>query len=170
MKAIFCGTFSIGDSIGRTSQTKQAGTYLQLTQSFFMAKGKCKSFCVSWKPSRAIQEPLFRFVLLGTQFCDKSYKLHRGMYSLPQKHCTKFSNEKSSFFSPVNLFENLHASAYDIYNCIYKVKKMPRMATLNYKHSANPGRSYHRAHYTIVRTQRRKDDARFSSLDSSRLH
>ena len=44
------------------------------------------------------------------------------------------------------------------------------MATLNYKHSANPGRSYHRAHYTIVRTQRRKYDARFSSLDSSRLH
>ena len=28
-----------------------------------------------------------------------------------------------------------------------KLKKMPRMATLNYKHSANPGRSYHRAHY-----------------------
>ena len=37
------------------------------------------------------------------------------------------------------------------------------MATLNYKHSANPGRSYHRAHYTMVH-KGRKDDARFSSL------
>ena len=44
------------------------------------------------------------------------------------------------------------------------------MATLNYKHSANPGCSYHRAHYTTIVHKGRKDDARFSSLDSSRLH
>ena len=53
----------------------------------------------------------------------KKYAANLRLYSLPQKHCTKFSNEKSSVFSPVNLFENLHESAYDIYNCIYKVKK-----------------------------------------------
>ena len=45
------------------------------------------------------------------------------LYSLPQKHCTKFSNEKSMFFLTVNLFEILHASTYGIYNYIYKVKK-----------------------------------------------
>ena len=87
------------------------------------------------------------------------------MYSLAQKHCVKISIEKSMVIFSVNLLENLHASTYDIYNCIYryKIKKMPRMATLNYKHSANFGRSYNRAHYTIVH-KGRKDDARISSL------
>ena len=55
-------------------------------------------------------------------------------------------------FLTVKFSEILHASTYDIYNYIYKVKKMPRMATLNNKHSANPGRSYHRAHYTTYST------------------
>ena len=45
------------------------------------------------------------------------------MYRLAQKHCTKFSNEKSMVFSPVNLFEILHANTYNIYNYIYKVEK-----------------------------------------------
>ena len=45
------------------------------------------------------------------------------MYSLAQKHCTKFSNEKSMVFSPVNILENLHASAYGIYNYRYEVQK-----------------------------------------------
>ena len=42
------------------------------------------------------------------------------LYSLPKKQCTKFSNEKSSVFFPVNLLENLHASTYDLCNYIYK--------------------------------------------------
>ena len=45
------------------------------------------------------------------------------VYSLPQKHCTKFSNEKSMFFLTVNLFENWHASTYNMCKYIYKVKK-----------------------------------------------
>ena len=48
-------------------------------------------------------------------------------------------------------------------NTYIKSEKSPRMATLIYKHSANPGRTYLRAHYTIVH-KGRKDDARFSSL------
>ena len=44
-------------------------------------------------------------------------------YSLTQKHCFKFSNEKSMFFSVVNIFEILPASSYDIYSYTYKVKK-----------------------------------------------
>ena len=39
---------------------------------------------------------------------------------------------------------------------------MPRIATLNNKHSANPGRSYHRAQCIVH--EGRKDDAGFSSL------
>ena len=50
-------------------------------------------------------------------------------------------------FLTVKFYEILLASTYDIYNYIYKVKKMPQMATLNNKHSANPGGSYHRALY-----------------------
>ena len=41
---------------------------------------------------------------------------------------------------------------------------MPRIATLNNKHSANPGRSYHRAHYGTIVHKGRKDDTRFSFL------
>ena len=36
------------------------------------------------------------------------------MYSLAQKHCSKFSNENFLVFFTVNLLENLHASTYDI--------------------------------------------------------
>ena len=39
---------------------------------------------------------------------------------------------------------------------------MPRIATLNNKHSSNPGRSYYRAHCIVHKG--RKDDAVFSSL------
>ena len=70
------------------------------------------------------------------------------VYSLAQKHCTKFSNEKSMFFLTVNLYEILHASTYAIYAYIYKVKNLPRMATLTYSHFGHPGRIYHCAHYT----------------------
>ena len=45
------------------------------------------------------------------------------MYSLAQKHCTKFSNEKVWFFSVVNLSEIWHASTYGLYNYTYRVKK-----------------------------------------------
>ena len=62
------------------------------------------------------------------------------LYSLCQKHCTTALTEKSRVFFTVNLFENLHASTYDYLVYIYKVKKMPRMATLSYSHHGNPGR------------------------------
>ena len=71
------------------------------------------------------------------------------MYSLAQKHCTKFSNEKSLVFLTVNLHEILHASTYTLYAYIYEVKNLPRMATLTYSHFSNPGGSYHRAHYSL---------------------
>ena len=38
------------------------------------------------------------------------------MYSLQQKHCPTTLDEKSMDFFTVNLFENLHASNYGIYN------------------------------------------------------
>ena len=44
------------------------------------------------------------------------------------------------------------------------------MATLNYKHSANPGGSYHRAHYTIVHKGRKGRSIFFSLYIYSRLH
>ena len=53
-------------------------------------------------------------------------------------------------FFTVNLFEILHASTYGIYNYIYKVKKMPRMATLSYSHHGNPGRGHPYARYIIL--------------------
>ena len=70
---------------------------------------------------------------------------YTGTYSLAQKHCTKFSNEKSLVFLTVDLYEILHASTCTIYAYIYKVKNLPRMATLTYSNFGNPGRSYHRA-------------------------
>ena len=84
------------------------------------------------------------------------------MYSLAQKHCTKFSNDKSMVFSPVNILENLHASTYMASTITdMKSKKMPRMATLTYSHFGNPGRSYHRAHYsTSMCIKARKHDER----------
>ena len=45
-------------------------------------------------------------------------------YRVRQKQCSKFSNEKSLVFLTVNLVEILHVSSYDIYNYIYKVKKI----------------------------------------------
>ena len=39
------------------------------------------------------------------------------------KPCVKISIEKSMVIFSVNLLENLHASTYDIYNYIYKVRK-----------------------------------------------
>ena len=48
---------------------------------------------------------------------------NESLYSLAQKHCTKFSNEKSMVFLTVNLIEILHTSAYGIYNYTYKVRK-----------------------------------------------
>ena len=48
----------------------------------------------------------------------------RCMYSLTQKHCTEFSNEKSMVFSVVNIFKILPASSYVIYSYTYKVKKL----------------------------------------------
>ena len=46
------------------------------------------------------------------------------MYRVAQKECSKFSIEKSLVFFSVNVFENLHASTYDILVYIYKVKKI----------------------------------------------
>ena len=71
------------------------------------------------------------------------------LYSLAQKHCTKFSNEKSLVFLTVNLHEILHASTYTLYAYIHKVKNLPQMATLTYSNFGNPGGSYHRAHYSL---------------------
>ena len=71
------------------------------------------------------------------------------VYSLAQKHCTKFSNEKSLVFLTVNLYEILHASTYTIYAYIYKVENLPRLATLTYSYFGNPVGSYHRAHYSL---------------------
>ena len=71
-------------------------------------------------------------------------------YRVAQKQWIKFSIEKSLVFSSVNLLEILHASTYDILVYIYKVKKSPRMATLNYRQFGNPGRRDLEAHYTIV--------------------
>ena len=45
------------------------------------------------------------------------------MYSLTQKQCPKFSNEKFSVIFSVKLLENLYASTYAIIYHIYKVKK-----------------------------------------------
>ena len=50
------------------------------------------------------------------------------MYSLQQKQCTTALNKKSRVFFQVNLFEILHASTYDFYKYIYKVKNPPRKA------------------------------------------
>ena len=44
-------------------------------------------------------------------------------YSLQQKECLTTLDEKSSVFLTVNLYENLPASTYTIYEYIYKVKK-----------------------------------------------
>ena len=44
-------------------------------------------------------------------------------YSLQQKHCPISLDEKSMVFLTVKFSEILLASAYDIYNYIYKVKK-----------------------------------------------
>ena len=49
------------------------------------------------------------------------------MYSLAQKHCTKFSNEKSMVFLTVNLYEILPASTYGIYEYMVKMKNLPRL-------------------------------------------
>ena len=78
-----------------------------------------------------------------------AHPVYRDMYSLQQKHCTTTLDEKSSVFLTVNFYEILHASTYTMYTYISKVKKSPRMATLNYSHFGNPSRSYQRAHYTV---------------------
>ena len=44
-------------------------------------------------------------------------------YSLAQKHCIKFSNEKNMFFLTANLYEILPASTYGIYEYMVKIKK-----------------------------------------------
>ena len=49
------------------------------------------------------------------------------MYSLAQKHCTKFSNEKSMVFFTVNLYEIWHATTYGIYEYMVKIKNPPRI-------------------------------------------
>ena len=48
----------------------------------------------------------------------------KNMYSVRQKQCSKFSNEKSLVFFTVNLVENLHVSTYDIYEYTYKIEKI----------------------------------------------
>ena len=53
------------------------------------------------------------------------YAVH--LYSLAQKHCTKFSNEKSLVFLTVNLYEILPASTYGIYEYMVKMKNLPRL-------------------------------------------
>ena len=45
------------------------------------------------------------------------------MYSLQQKECLTTLDKKRSVFLTVNIYENLHASTYTIYEYIYKVKK-----------------------------------------------
>ena len=45
------------------------------------------------------------------------------MYSLQQKECLTTLDKKRSVFLTVNIYENLHASTYTIYEYMYKVKK-----------------------------------------------
>ena len=45
------------------------------------------------------------------------------LYSLQQKHCPTSLDEKSMVFLTVKFSEILHASTYDIYNYIHKVRK-----------------------------------------------
>ena len=72
-------------------------------------------------------------------------------YSLPKKQCTKFSNEKSSVFFPVKLLEILHASTYDLYNYIYKVKKIRRLVVRGRQPPpAAAGQRGTRAHYNCA--------------------
>ena len=57
---------------------------------------------------------LFGNVSTGTSPKGKTDAICSQKY-VQKKHCTKFSNEKSSVFSPVNLLENLHAILYLYY-------------------------------------------------------
>ena len=68
------------------------------------------------------------------------------MYSLAQKHCTKFSNEKSMDFLTVNLYEILHASTYGIYECMLKIKNLPWLVRGHQPPRAAAGERGTRAH------------------------
>ena len=52
---------------------------------------------------------------------------NESLYSLAQKHCTKFSNEKSMVFLTVKLYEILLASTYGIYEYMVKMNNLPRL-------------------------------------------
>ena len=83
------------------------------------------------------------------------------MYSMPQKHCTKFSNEKSSVFFPVNLLKKLHASTCGIYNYIYKIKKNAPSSTRP-PAAARRGRSERQSRALQLRSiERRKRSSSF---------
>ena len=83
--------------------------------------------------------------------------------SLPKKQCTKFSNEKSSFFFPVNFLEKLHASTYDLYNYIYEVKKNPPPSARS-PAAARRGRSERHSRAVRTRLYREKKNARHPSF------
>ena len=72
------------------------------------------------------------------------------IYSLQQKQCTTALNKKSRVFFQVNIFEILHASTYDYYKYIYKVKK-PAAESMQPPAAARRGHSIcTRAHYTCT--------------------
>ena len=48
-------------------------------------------------------------------------------YSMQQKECLTTLDEKSSVFLTVNLYKILHASTYDIYEYMFKIKNLPRL-------------------------------------------
>ena len=53
----------------------------------------------------------------------KNAEILHMLYSVTGKQCPQALNEKSLVFLTVNIFENLHASTYNKYNYIYKIKK-----------------------------------------------
>ena len=87
------------------------------------------------------------------------------MYSLQQKQCTTALNEKSRVLFEVNFFENLHASTYDFYNYIYKVKK-PAAESTRPPAAVRRGHSIcTRAHYyKATHYDRKKESSRHAFL------
>ena len=62
------------------------------------------------------------------------------MYSLSQKECPKFLNEKSMAKFVVKFSEILHASTYSLYKWVYKAKKKPAAASARPPAAAARGR------------------------------
>ena len=78
------------------------------------------------------------------------------MYSLAQKECFKFSNEKFLVFFVVNIFEILHASTYGLYKYTCKVKK-PAADTMRPPGAARRGRSERHSRALVQKEGRSKE-------------